>query len=183
MSSYYGTITEANTYFDNRLHSESWQDATVTDKPKALLEATRIIDSLNYKGVKHAVWSIMYEWNSSTEKYEKIIDSDAPTRNEIIAADATQALEFPRGQDTEVPDEIEWACYETALALIEGFDPEDAIDRLNIIRQSYSVVRTTYAGDNAAMEYLGYGVPTARVWRWLKPYLVNGRVINISRAD
>jgi hypothetical protein len=179
---YYGTITEANSYFDNRLHSEVWSQSTVADRTKALTDATRLIDALNYKGVKNAVWSIMYEYNSLTGSFQKKV-TDIPTRNEVIAADATQALEFPRGQDTEVPEEIEWATYETALALLDGFDPEDAIDRLNVIRQAYSAVRTTYDNSSDAMEYLVYGIPTARVWRWLKPYLTDDRIIRFSRAN
>lgn len=179
---YYGTLLGANSYFDNRLHSDSWSDSTPSDRPKALTEATRIIDSLNYKGVKHAVWEIMYEYNSNKEIEEKILD-DPPNRAEIIAADATQELEFPRGKDTTVPEEIEWACYEIALALIEGFDPEDAIERQNVIRQSYSAVGTTYDNSSVSFEYLGYGIPTARVWHWLKPYLTDSRIIRFSRAD
>jgi hypothetical protein len=179
---YYGTLTEANAYFDNRLHSEGWADSAPSDRPKALTEATQIIDSLKYRGVKNAVWLIMYEYDSATEKEEKILVNQ-PTRDAIIAADATQEREFPRGKDTVVPSEIEWACYEIALALIEGFDSEDAIDRINVVRQAYSAVRTTYAADNAAMEYLVYGIPTARVWRWLKPYLSIDRLVRLSRAD
>lgn len=182
MSSYYGSISEANTYFSNRLHSESWTTAAADDKPKALLEATRIIDSLRYQGVKHAVWSIMYEYDSTTESYKKILNNP-PTRNEVIAADATQELEFPRGQDASVPQEIEWACYEIALAIIEGFDPEDAIERVNVIRQRYASVATTYAADRQSQEYLVYGIPSARVWRWLKPHLAGENPIRISRAD
>lgn len=179
---YYGTLTEANAYFDARLHSEGWSDSTPSDRPKALTEATQIIDSLKYRGVKNAVWLIMYEYDSGTEKEEKILVNQ-PSRDTIIAADATQVQEFPRGKDTVVPSEIEWACYEIALALIEGFDSEDAIDRINVVRQAYSAVRTTYAADNAAMEYLVYGIPTARVWRWLKPYLSIDRLVRLSRAD
>jgi hypothetical protein len=179
---YYGTLAEANAYFDNRLHSEGWTDSAPSDRPKALTEATQIIDSLSYRGVKNAVWLIMYEYDNFTEQERKILDTP-PSRDEVIAADATQELEFPRGKDTVVPTEIEWACYETALALLEGFDSEDAIDRINVIRQAYAAVRTTYAADNAAMEYLVYGIPTARVWRWLKPYLTLDRLIRFSRAD
>lgn len=177
----YGSITEANAYFATRLHCEAWEDASVSDRTKALNEATRVIDSLNYKGVKHSVWSIMFEYDSASEEYEKILD-EPPTRDEIIAADATQELEFPRGQDTEVPTQIEWACYEIALAFIEGFDPEDAIERTNIIRQGYSSVSTTYAG-GSGQEYLVYGIPTNRVWMWLLPYLCDDKVIRLRRAD
>jgi hypothetical protein len=183
MSSYYGTLSGANAYFDNRLHSESWNDSDPADRPKALLEATRVIDSLNYRGLKHSVWLIMYEADpSQTGNYTKIL-VNPPSRQDIITADATQALEFPRGQDTTVPEEIEWACYELALALIEGFDSEDAMEKANIIRQAYAAVRTTYDAGSAAMEYLVYGIPTARVWRWLKPRLVLDRTIRTSRAD
>jgi len=181
--SFYGSIAEANTYFDNRLHSEGWSDSAVLDRPKALTEATQLIDSLNFKGVKNAVWLIMYEADTSQSgNYTKILTSP-PSRQAIIDADATQELEFPRGQDTDVPTEIEWACYETALALLEGFDPEDAIDRMNVIQQTYSAVKTTYDTSSSTMEYLTYGIPTARVWRWLKPYLTDGRIIKMSRAD
>lgn len=179
---YYGTLSGANTYFDSRLHSEAWSDSASTDRPKALTDATRLIDSLNYRGVKHSVWLIMYELDSNTGEYKKIL-VDKPTRDAIIAADVTQELEFPRGQDTEAPQKIEWATYETALALLEGFDPEDAADRMRVIRQSYAAVRTTYDNSGEASEYLVYGIPTARVWSWLKPYLVNDRIIRLSRAD
>jgi hypothetical protein len=179
---YYGTLSGANAYFDQRLHSDSWSNSTASDRPKALTEATRIIDSLNYRGVKHSVWEIMYTYDAVCERYTKEL-VNPPTRNEVIVADQAQALEFPRGQDASVPETIEWACYEIAIALIEGFDPEDAIDRLNVKRQAYSAVRTTYAEDNAAMEYLVYGIPTARVWRWLKPFLILDRTIRTSRAD
>ncbi|RLE45810.1 hypothetical protein DRJ25_05115 [Candidatus Woesearchaeota archaeon] len=181
MASYYGTTAGANQYFDQRLHSESWTESIPSDRPKALLEATRIIDALNYKGVKHSVWLVMYEYDASTEKEELI--KPAPTRDEIITADQSQELEFPRGKDTTVPQEIEWACYETALAIIEGFDPEDAVERLNVIKQSYAAVRTTYAEGSQVMEYLGYGIPTARVWRWLLPYLTGPNPIVMCRVD
>ena len=180
---YYGTVAAADTYFNNRLHSEGWSASAVLDRPKALTEAARIVDSLNYKGVKHTIWSIMYEADpSTTGNYQKDLVTP-PSRQELIDADATQELEFPRGQDTVVPTEIEWACYEISLALLEGFDSEDAIDRMNVIRQSYSAVRTTYDVGSASMEYLVYGIPTARVWRWLKPFLTDDRIIKMSRAD
>ena len=177
---YYGTLQGANDYFDARLHSQSWQDSATVDRPKALQEATRIIDNLNYKGVKHALWLIMYD---QTDPYAKKLIDDSPSRDAIIAADATQPLEFPRGQTATVPSEIEWACYEIALALIEGFDPEDAAERMNVIRQAYSAVRTTYDNSSAMTEYLVYGIPTARVWQWLKPFLTDSRIIRLRRAD
>lgn len=179
---YYGTVNGADAYFAQRLHSEGWTGAAAADKPKALNEATQLIDSLNYRGVKHAVWSIMYEYDANSESYkQKLVNT--PNQAQILTADQSQELEFPRGLDSTVPTDIEWACYEAALALLEGFDPEDAVERLNIKRQGYASVRTTYADDIASVEYLVYGIPTARIWRWLKPRLSDQQIIKISRAD
>jgi len=41
---------EAQPYFDERLNSEAWDDATEADQNKALTMATRQIDQLNYAG-------------------------------------------------------------------------------------------------------------------------------------
>jgi hypothetical protein len=48
----YCTILEAQAYFDTRLHTDAWDEASDTDRGKAIAMATRIIDQLNYKGSK-----------------------------------------------------------------------------------------------------------------------------------
>ncbi len=48
----YLTIADAQTYMDTRLHVEAWEEASDTDKDKALIMATRIIDGFNYLGDK-----------------------------------------------------------------------------------------------------------------------------------
>jgi hypothetical protein len=178
---YYGSLAGANEYFDARLHSEGWLQSSPDDRPKALTAATTLIDTLNYRGVKNAVWLITFE-DTGGHQEQRILTS-VPTRDQIIVADLTQPLEFPRGKDTAVPEEIEWACYEIALALLEGFDPEDAVNNTNVIRQTYAAVRTTYADDSVSQEYLVYGIPTARVWGWLKPRLVLDGLVRLSRAN
>ena len=55
-TTYYGDLGEAEAYFAGRLHSRAWNEADHADKPKALLAARRLIDNLNFKGHKHAVW-------------------------------------------------------------------------------------------------------------------------------
>jgi len=52
MNEYYGTVDEADTYFANRLHEEAWTLSSASDKPKALIAATRLIDALRFKGCK-----------------------------------------------------------------------------------------------------------------------------------
>lgn len=176
--SYYGTVNEANTYFGERLFSDAWDQASADDKLKALKQSTRIIDSLNYKGVKAAVYDIMYDANDV-----RYTGDSFPTEDELITADQLQELEFPRGKDASVPEEIEWSCYEIAIALLEGFNPDTAADELRVIKQSYAAVGTTYADGDASMEYLLYGIPNGTVWRWIKPRLVDDRSIKVRRVN
>lgn len=48
----YITVADATTYFADRLGTDAWDDATDTDKLKALKQSTRAIDRLNFRGVK-----------------------------------------------------------------------------------------------------------------------------------
>ena len=50
---HYGTIYEAADYFAGRLHDNAWAHASAANRPKALMAATAIIDSLNFKGDKN----------------------------------------------------------------------------------------------------------------------------------
>ena len=172
----YGTITEANTYFGERLHSESWDDSSTADKTKGLKQATRIIDQLNYKGVKAAVYAVLYDADGD-------LVSPAPDQATILAADATQPLQFPRGADSDVPLTIEYACYEIAFSLLDGVDPELELENLRVRQQKYATVQTTYADQFDNVEYLLYGIPSSIAWRWLLPYLDNDQSILLSRVN
>jgi len=48
----YGNLADAESYFLTRYDADAWDDATTTQKKKALISATRIIDRLNFEGEK-----------------------------------------------------------------------------------------------------------------------------------
>ncbi len=48
----YIVVVDAQEYFDDRLNSEAWDEATDTDKLKALKTATRLINNLRFIGKK-----------------------------------------------------------------------------------------------------------------------------------
>jgi hypothetical protein len=176
---YYGTVTGADTYFSEKYHADAWDTVDSGAKLRALKNATRIIDNLNFKGVKAALYTIMYDSND-----DKLTGTSAPTRDTKITADATQELEFPRGKDSAIPDEITWAAYEIAYALVDGVDPEMEQEALRVRQQVYGQVRTTYTDlgfDN--VEHLMYGVPSSVAWRFLKPFLDDDDGIGISRVN
>lgn len=187
---YYGTLGDAYDYFANRLHETAWSAADIVDRPKALWAATQIIDTLNYKGYKAPVWTLLQSLGLSAIPHTNVFETRngeittlAPTMDQIRAAEASQALEFPRGSDTEVPSAIQIACYEIAHSLLDGKDPELELENLGIISQGYSSVRTTYQRTQVPIEHLINGVPNAMAWRLIRPFLRDGDAIKISRIS
>ena len=161
---YYGTLAGANEYFSEKLFEDAWTGSLADYHPMALWKATKIIDDLNYKGAKHAVYEL-----------------SGANRDEVIAADVSQLREFPRGPEVAVPLKIEQACYEIAYALLEGVDPQDQSEAQDVQRQAYGSVRTSYGGYKANTAQITHGVPSSVAWRMLKPFLT-GEEINGERV-
>ena len=167
---YYGTLSEANEYFEKRLHEWAWTGSSTIDCEKALIAARRLIDGLNYKGYKNPVYVLLEENSEATVE-------------EIQAAESTQANEFPRGADTEVPEDIRIAQYELAHSLLDNKDPELELETLAVTGQTYGGVKTTYQRDQVPIEHLINMIPNAVAWRRLRPYLRDGDAIKISRVS
>ena len=51
----YATIAQGNAHMLLRLNTSAWDDATDTDKDKALNQSTSAMDMLNYRGIKNSV--------------------------------------------------------------------------------------------------------------------------------
>jgi hypothetical protein len=167
---YYGTLQQAQEYFENRLHEIAWSGARPVDRPKALLAATRIIDALNFKGCKHTVYELLQANSEATDEA-------------IREQEAAQPLEFPRGADTEVPDAIRLACYEIAHSLLDGKDPELELENLGISSHQMSSVRTTYSRSQVPIEHIINGIPNTAAWRALKPFLRDEDAVKLSRVS
>jgi hypothetical protein len=146
---YYGTLIAAETYFENRLNSDVWDQTIVKDRQNALIAATRAIDKLNYSNIKY---------------------------------DEDQILQFPRGDDTTIPIEIEYACYEIAIKFLEGHDSEIEAQSMGVLTETYSGVRTTYQSGYAS-EHLRAGIPSIEAWEYLKPYLRDQRGVSLLRVS
>lgn len=166
---FYGTEAEADEYFNNRLHSESWFSATVLNRKKALIGSTRIIDTLNYKGKKATVYALCQSNPEATDE-------------EIRAAEAQQYNEFPRGADTVAPTAIVLSNYEIAFSLLDGKDPEMELEALGISSQGLESVRTTYARSQVPIEHIINGVPNMMAWRMLRPFLRDDQALKMIRV-
>ncbi len=173
MASMYGSLVKANAYFLTRLHAEAWEDSSSLNQTKALYTATRIIDRLNYKGYKNTVYLVL----EAADDYEDVSQDDRRV------AEAAQELEFPRDADTVVPTDIETACFEIALALLDGVDPDVELENLGTAGQGYGGVKISYNRDQQPIEHLLHGVPSAMAWRILKPFLRDGRAVITARVN
>jgi hypothetical protein len=90
MSSYV-SIEVAQEYFDTRMIHESWTDATETDKLRAVITATRLIDRLNFAGAKAV----------TTQSLEFPRDSDTEIPESIEIACCELAYQLLDGRDPE----------------------------------------------------------------------------------
>lgn len=169
-SDYYGTLQEAQDYFDGRLHETAWSNAKAADRPKALRSATRIINTLNFKGHKATVYALLQANCDATDE-------------EIREQEAAQPMEFPRGADTDVPENIRLAMYEIAHSLLDGKDPELELENLGIISSGLSSVRTTYNRVQVPIAHIINGVPNALAWRYLQPFLRDEDALKLMRVS
>lgn len=97
-------------------------------------------------------------------------------------ATSGQSLQFPRGDDSVVPIEIDQAGYEIALAFLDDYDLEQEAQTVGILTESYSGVRTTYDA-NHVDEHTVAGIPSIEAWRLLKPFLRDALVLRLSRVS
>ena len=166
----YATIQEAETYFNCKLHEQAWSVSNPAQREPALIEASRIIDSLNYKGVKNAVYVLLEA------------DPDA-CDEDIRAAEASQELEFPRGADTVVPERILFACFEIAYALLDGVDPQYELENMSMNDHGIGSVRASFNRSQEPLEHFMNGVPSSTAWKYLKPFLRDDRSRRLTRVS
>ena len=88
----YGTLLAANRYFDNRLRSQFWKRADTGERKAALMEATRIIDKLNYLGCKAD--------SEQTRQFPRYGDSVVPVAIEQACYEVS--LKLLEGYDPEM---------------------------------------------------------------------------------
>lgn len=94
---------------------------------------------------------------------------------------STQVLEFPRDGETVVPQNIRIACYEEALSLLEGHDPEQEIRNLYNSANQFGPINTNYR--NIPKHHVRAGITSITAWNHLLPYLVDFRTFDWERVS
>jgi hypothetical protein len=151
----YGSTVLGDAYFATRLHDEAWDGATEDQRNRALAEASRRIDRLNFRGAKTSE-SQALEWPRVDPKEEF--------------------------DDDEIPESILIATYEVAYALLDGVDPDQEYENLASSSEGYSSVRTTY-NRTTVPEHYAAGIPSRLAWQFLKPLLGNVTGVRLRRVS
>jgi len=95
---------------------------------------------------------------------------------------STQDNEFPRGQQTDVPDDIKIANCEIALALLDGVDPDQEYESIRMRSNNFVSVKTVYDTD-AVPDHVLSRIASATAWAYLRPYLREPRNIRLDRVS
>ena len=186
----YANIELANSYFAGRLNTQAWDCATPQDQNKALVQATRAIDRLNFAGLRTSDFDrrlaginqngILFGSNILQPE-----DDPGPPPGlqptPIPFPSPGQLLEFPRNGKNQVPQDIIAACCECALAFLDGVDPEIEMQNLNRTSQGFASARETYDPSVINMAFR-HGIPSLVAWVFLLPYLQDPFDVTIRRV-
>lgn len=172
----YGSVAGGDAFFSARLHAYDWDRSTNADKLKALVQATELIDQFQYIGQKAAVQAVidsLGDVDLSTDENQALLE----------AAEVSQPLEFPRGSDTEVPDQIERACYLIAKALLSGRNPETDLESLSVQSEAYGGVKTTYQRQGANQEHMAHLIPSPQAFNLIRPFFRERDSFTVKRVS
>lgn len=172
----YGTVNDGNAFFDARLHSYDWDQATVSDRGKALVQASELIDQFDYVGDKYTVYV-------AKEALGDLADLTTDENKEILRqAELAQELEFPRGSSATIPTEIEYACYLIAKALLSGRDPDMDLESMATKSTSYGDVRTSYDRSGNTQEHITHLIPSPQAFNLLRPFFRERNQFDLYRV-
>ena len=168
----YGSLVDANNYFEQRLHVFHWSNASAEDRIRANNQAYELINMFNYEGEKKAVYDAL------------TADPDA-TEATLQAAWLTQDGEFPRGTSSVVPDQVIWAQYLISYGYLEGRVPEEEFEQLAILNQGDTIVRikdiatVELGGEDYNSEVLFSGQKAVFMGMFVLP---NANTVDVIRA-
>lgn len=96
--------------------------------------------------------------------------------------DSEQENQFPRDDDSEVPQDIKDACCEIALKLLDGYDDDYEFEDQRIIQQKIGQLSTFHDRSGPSLHKLA-GIPSIIAWRLLLPYMRDPREVLIRRVS
>jgi hypothetical protein len=171
----YATVAEADDYFATRLHTDDWDGAVTSTKEKALLWATRLLNSLRWKGVRYSGTQNMEFPRRGLSYYETTdIGSGIETVDLNLGIGYYTKVEIT---ETGVPDFLREATCELSLFLI-GEDTTAPSDLKDFSRIKIDVIdiQTNKSVSNVTGNSWFNGAVKDLVWRFMltsNPYIAS----------
>ena len=113
----YSTLIEALDYHSTRLHNEAWANAGSSDKNKALMWATRQLDTMAWRGVRTVGTQNLAFPRKGLSYYETDSAGSGHESYDIAGMGFFTKIEI---DDTTVPQFLKDATAELAMYLLEG---------------------------------------------------------------
>jgi len=153
----YISVYDASLYFQTRLGTDAWDNATPIDQAKSLAQATRSVERLNFAGIK--------------------VDPNQPFQwprvmNPRRVAQAGTPI---------FPQDIKFAICEIALNLLDGVDADLEDELLGSMSDAYATVRVT-SDPKVARDHIKAGIISVTAWRLLLPWLQDPRTVHIQKV-
>lgn len=145
-SNSYVTLLEANAYFETSPESSTWDDKTDDQKNRALISATRWIDSLNFYGDRCSTNQAL-DWPRNNYHVDRV---------ELVCG--------------KIPKEIKYATYELARQLANDTDALTGNNATTGIYEQIQLgdLRVNYNTDSQS---IGTVNNVFDVYPWLQSYL------------
>lgn len=100
--------------------------------------------------------------------------------------DEDQVREFPRDVDEggEVPSEIQDACCEVALSLLQGLGMDQLSSSIGIASESTGDASVSYAGERGGMALVdeSFGLPSPTAASLMAPWIADTSNIDLTRV-
>jgi len=161
----YLSVAAAATILESELNTSPWDSSDVPLREKALLMATRVVESLAFAGSKV----------DSTQVLQF-------PRQLKLPVNSWQGVTGSVPGPTTIPSQIERAVALMAVAFLDGIDPDIEFDNLQMIHSKYNGIEMNF-GRAEYTQYKVLGIPCYSAWKLLKPFLRDGRGLSLSRVS
>lgn len=107
---------------------------------------------------------------------------DATQEDQLRAIQSSVRAISRLSLETDIPDSvIIEAVAENSLVLLDGVDPNNEQDNLNVVTRNYSGARAQY-DRNLALEHIRAGIMSSIAWDALKTYLIPNLGVTFIRV-
>lgn len=98
---YYGSIADGNLFFSRRLDGSSWEQATNAKRRVALIQSTKLVDTLNFLGSQtDATQKLQFPRGGDTEVPQRVVEATYLIATKLLSGRYDPDLELSESRLT-----------------------------------------------------------------------------------